>query len=249
MFDVKLLGQYWPVILQGLPVTLAMTAIAVVGSILIGLLIALVKVNKVPVLRQICTVYVSFMRGVPPMVLLYMTYYGMPIIVHLINAARGTNISVSDITPFTFAVIAFTVQDAAYQSETIRAALLSVDKKEIEAAKSIGMTGFQTLVRVTLPQALIVAVPSFGNAITSMLKGTSLAFTIAVVDMMGKAKIIGGRNFHYFEAYTCAALTYWAICILIEIVTKCVEKKINFYNREIRESEPKDACLEGGQAE
>lgn len=246
MFDVSLLWEYWPVILQGLPVTLKMTVISVIFSILLGLLIALVKINRVPVLRQICTVYVSFMRGVPPMVLLYMTYYGLPIIVDLINTAQGTNISVSDITPFSFAVTAFILQDAAYQSETIRAALLSVDKKEIEASKSIGMTGFQTLVRVTLPQAMIVAVPSFGNAISSMLKGTSLAFTISVVDLMGKAKIIGGRNFHYFEAYTCAALTYWIICIFVEIITKYVEKKINFYDREIRESGEAQLQIDGG---
>lgn len=236
MFDVSLLWQYWPTILRGLPVTLAMTGIAVFFSILFGLVIALVKIDRIPVLRQVCTVYVSFMRGVPLMVLLYMTYYGLPIIVNLINNAHGTNITVNDITPFTFAVVAFIMQESAYQSEAIRAALLSVDKKEIEAAKSIGMTGFQTLIHVTLPQALIVAIPSFGNAITSLLKGTSLAFTIAVMDMMGMAKIIGGRNFHYFESYTCAAITYWVICILVEIITKWIEKKINFYNRDIRES-------------
>lgn len=97
------------------------------------------------------------------------------------------------------------------------------------------MTNFQTLWRIVIPQALLVAVPSFGNALTSLLKGTAVAFTISVMDVMGKAKVLGGRNFHYFEAYTCAALTYWIMCILVEIVIRQVEKRLNVYNRPISE--------------
>ena len=119
----------------------------------------------------------------------------------------------------------------------IRAALLSVDRKETEAAKSIGMTGLQTLWRITIPQALVVAIPSFGNALTSLIKGTSLAFIISVMDMMGKAKVLGGRNFHYFEAYICAALTYWVICILLGFAVKYAEKRMNVYDRTIDDAQ------------
>ena len=132
------------------------------------------------------------------------------------------------------------MQEAAYESEVIRAALLSVDRKETEAAKSIGMTGIQTLWHITIPQALVVAIPSFGNALTSLIKGTSLAFIISVMDMMGKAKVLGGRNFHYFEAYICAALTYWIICILLGFVVKYAEKRLNVYERAIE-----DPAVEG----
>ena len=134
-------------------------------------------------------------------------------------------------TPFTFALVAFVMQEAAYESEVIRAALLSVDRKETEAAKSIGMTGLQTLWRITIPQALVVAIPSFGNALTSLIKGTSLAFIISVMDMMGKAKVLGGRNFHYFEAYICAALTYWIICGTRLIFTIAIKKPKKMPNR------------------
>lgn len=235
MFDVSLIGRYWPVILQGLPITLELTAIAMVLGISLGFLIALVRMNRVPVLCQLGDFYVSFIRGVPLMVLLYMSYYGLPIVCNTINAKFGANLNVNTISPFTFALIAFVMQEAAYESEVIRAAICSVDRKEIEAAKSIGMTTLQTLRRVTIPQALVVAVPSFGNALTSLLKGTSLAFIIAVVDVMGKAKILGARNFHYFEAYTCAGLTYWILCILIGFVIKRIEKSLNFYDRGIVE--------------
>ena len=97
------------------------------------------------------------------------------------------------------------------------------------------MTGIQTLWRITIPQALVVAVPSFGNALTSLIKGTAVAFTISVMDVMGKAKVLGGRNFHYFEAYTCAALTYWIMCILVEFIIRRVEKKLNVYDRPIED--------------
>lgn len=235
MFDVSLIWEYWPIVIQGLPMTLKLTGVATLVGIFFGFLIALVKINQVPVLRQICSVYVSFIRGVPIMVLLYMSYYGLPLITMAMNESWGTNIDINTVTPFTFAAIAFILQEAAYESEVIRAALMSVDRKETEAAKSIGMTGLQTLWRITIPQALVVAVPSFGNALTSLLKGTAVAFTISVMDVMGKAKVLGGRNFHYFEAYTCAALTYWVLCIVVEFVIRRLEKRLNFYDRPITE--------------
>ena len=237
MFNAKLIWEYWPIILRGLPVTLKLTALGTFFGIFFGFVIAIIKINKVPVLQQIAAFYVSFVRGTPLMVLLYMSYYGLPIITMAINAKWGTKIDINKVTPFMFALVAFVIQEAAYESEVIRAALLSVDRKETEAAKSIGMTGFQTLYRITIPQALIVAVPSFGNALTSLLKGTSLAFTIAVMDVMGKAKVLGGRNFHYFEAYTCAAITYWICCIILGFIVKWFEKKLNFYDRKIPEDE------------
>lgn len=233
MFDVKLIWEYWPIIIQGLPTTLRLTAVATMVGIFFGFIIAVIKINEVPVLKQLCGVYVSFIRGVPLMVLLYMSYYGLPIITMAINRNWGTNIDINSITPFTFATVAFILQESAYESEVIRAAILSVDRKETEAAKSIGMTGFQTLWRIIIPQALVVAVPSFGNSLTSLLKGTSLAFIISVMDLMGKAKVLGGRNFHYFEAYTCAALTYWILCIIMGFIVQWVEKKLNVYNRQV----------------
>lgn len=237
MFDVSLIWEYWPIVVQGISVTLELTAVATLFGIIFGFMIALVKINRVPVLVQICSVYVSFIRGVPIMVLLYMSYYGLPLITMAMNDSWGVNIDINSVTPFMFAAIAFILQEAAYESEVIRAALLSVDRKEIEAAKSIGMTSFQTLWRIVIPQALLVAVPSFGNALTSLLKGTAVAFTISVMDVMGKAKVLGGRNFHYFEAYTCAALTYWIMCILVEIVIRQVEKRLNVYNRPISDEQ------------
>ena len=230
LFDVKAIWEYMPQILSGLPVTLELTIISIFFGIVLGFLMALARINKIPVISQICSVYLSFVRGVPLMVLLYLSYYGIPVVMKAINGSS----SATRLPAFAFALLAFVVQETAYESEIIRAALLSVDKKEVEAAKSLGMNGFQIMTRLEIPQALVVAFPSLGNAITSLIKGTSLAFMISVVDIMGKAKIIGGRTLRYFEAYICTAIIYWICCILLSILFKFIEKKINYKERGIK---------------
>ena len=231
IFDVSAIWKYMPQILEGLPVTLELTAIAMVLGIVLGFGMAMARIRKIPVLSQFCTGYLSFVRGVPLMVLLYLSYYGIPILLRAINLEHGTNLNVNGIPAFAFALVAFVVQETAYESEIIRAALLAIDRKEIEAAKSLGMTTFQTMMRVEIPQALVVAIPTFGNQITSLIKGTSLAFMISVVDIMGKAKIIGGRTLRFFEAYICTAIIYWICCIIISFFFKWLEKKVNYRER------------------
>lgn len=227
IFDPSYIGEFIPVLIKALPVTLEITVVAEIGGLILGFLIALVKIRKIPVLQQICTVYVSFMRGTPLLVQLFLSYYGLPILLQAINLELGTNIDINGIPAVVFVFISFALNEAAYNSETIRAAILSVDKNEIEAAMSIGMTNFQIMRRVTLPQALVVALPNFGNSLISLLKNTSLAFTVSVVDIMGMAKVASGRNLRFFEVYIAAAIVYWAVCLIIELASKLLEGKID----------------------
>ena len=227
IFDPSYIGEFIPVLIKALPVTLEITVVAEIGGLILGFLIALVKIRKIPVLQQICTVYVSFMRGTPLLVQLFLSYYGLPILLQAINLELGTNIDINGIPAVVFVFISFALNEADYNSETIRAALLSVDKNEIEAAMSIGMTNFQIMRRVTLPQALVVALPNFGNSLISLLKNTSLAFTVSVVDIMGMAKVASGRNLRFFEVYIAAAIVYWAVCLIIELASKLLEGKID----------------------
>lgn len=161
------------------------------------------------------------------MVQLFLSYYGLPVLLRALNMKFGTSFDINAIPAIAFVFMAFGLNEAAYYSETIRAAILSVDKNEIEAAMSVGMTSFQIMRRVTLPQALVVALPNIGNSIISLLKNTSLAFTVSVVDIMGAAKIASGRNLRFFEVYIAAALVYWAVCLIIEFVSKQIEQKID----------------------
>lgn len=233
IFDPSYIGEFIPRLLKALPVTLEMTIVAAIGGLVLGFLIALVKIKKIPVLLQICTVYVSFMRGTPLLVQLFLSYYGLPIVLQAMNLELGTNIDVNGIPAIVFVFTSFALNEAAYNSETIRAAILSVDKNEIEAAMSIGMTGFQIMRRVTLPQALVVALPNFGNSIISLLKNTSLAFTVSVVDIMGAAKVASGRNLRFFEVYIAAAIVYWIVCLVIEFASKRLEIKIDIKRKKV----------------
>lgn len=233
VFDPKYIVEFIPKLVEALPVTLLMTAVAMVGGLLLGFIVAIIKMKKVPVLKQICALYVSFMRGTPLLVQLFLSYYGLPILLAVVNEEFGVNINVNQVPAIIFVFIAFTLNEAAYLSETIRAAILSIDKNEIEAAMSLGMTNFQTMIRVTLPQALLVALPILGNTLISLLKNTSLAFTVAVQDIMGAAKVASGRNLRYFEVYIAAAIVYWAVCLIIEFATKKLENKIDFKSKRI----------------
>ena len=108
----------------------------------------------------------------------------------------------------------------------IRSALLSVDKGQVEAAHALGMTYGQTLRRIIIPEALTVALPTIGNSLISAIKGTSLAFTCAVVEITAQGKIIGGRNYRYFEVYCSLAIIYWIVTVIIEQILKFTEKKL-----------------------
>lgn len=225
LFDFSTVISNIPSIIRFLPVTLELTVTSMLIGWALGLVIALVKINKIPVLEQIGDLFVSLIRGTPIIVQLYITYFGIPIFLKSLNAARGTNFNINAVPHILFAIVALGLNQSAFDSETIRAAILSVDKGQIEAAKSIGMTGGQILRRVLVPQAMTVAIPSLGNSLIGLVKGTSLAFTCAVIEMTAEAKILAGGNYRYFEAYCSLAIIYWLITLVIGRVFRIIEKK------------------------
>lgn len=227
LFDFKLVFTEIPLLLNYLPVTLQLTIAALLIGWILGLLIALIKDKKVPILSQLAALFVSIIRGTPIIVQLYITYFGIPILLKYINFYQGTDYNVNGIPPIIFAIVALGLNQAAFESETIRAAIKSVDKGQIEAAKSIGMTGIQILRRVIIPQAIVVALPSLGNSLINLVKGTSLAFVCSVIEMTAGGKILAGNNYRYFEVYCSLAIIYWVITIIIEKVFKLAEKKIS----------------------
>jgi polar amino acid transport system permease protein len=225
LFDVKLVFTEIPDLLTYLPVTLELTAIALVIGWVIGLLIALIKIKNIPVLNKIAGFFVSFMRGTPIIVQLYLTYFGIPILLQYINYYYGTNYNINAVPSMVFAIVALGLNQSAFDSETIRAAIQSVDKGQVEAAEALGMSGTQVMMRVLVPQAFTVALPSLGNSLINLIKGTSLAFTCSVVEITARGKIIAGRSFRYFEIYCSLAIIYWIITIFLERLFKFLEKK------------------------
>lgn len=225
LFDFALVFKQIPNLIRYLPTTLYLTLIALVIGLSVGLLIAIIRINHVPVLEQLSIAFVSVMRGTPIIVQLYITYFGIPIALKYLNYYHGTNYDINGIPGIVFAMVALGFNQAAFDSETIRAAILSVDKGQIEAAKSMGMTNLQVLSRVTLPQAVKVALLPLGNSLIALIKGTSLAFTCSVVEITAAAKIAAGKSYRYFEAYCSIAIIYWLITFVLERVMLLIEKK------------------------
>jgi L-cystine transport system permease protein len=226
LFDVQFFLSTFPELASVIPVTLKITLVAMLASLVVGLAVALARIYRVPGLRQLAAVYVSFARGTPMLVQIYLSYYGIPLVAEFLRAKYGWGLDVSRVPAIVFIYFAFTFNVAAYLSETIRAAILAIDKGQMEAALSVGMSSLKGMQRIVLPQALAVALPSFGNTVIALVKDTSLAFMISVVEMMGEAKILGARGLRFFEVYVAVALVYWGICIIIERLVAVGEKRV-----------------------
>lgn len=226
IFDFETVVTTIPKLLEYLPVTLEITLLSMVFGLILGFLLAIIKINKIPVLAQVVAVFVSFIRGTPLIVQLYLTYTGIPLLLKYYNYTNGTDYTINNVPALLFVLVTFSLNEAAYNSESIRAALQSVDKGQIEAAESLGMTYAQVLRRIVLPEAFVVALPTLGNTLIGLLKGTSLAFVCSVVEITAQAKIIAGANYRYFEVYLALAFVYWMVTIIIEQLIRLVEKKI-----------------------
>ncbi len=226
-----------PAILRYLPVTLQLVLLSTLFSLIVGAAVAVVKINRVPVLRQIGAFYVSFARGTPSIVQLYLIFYGLPMALRAMNTYWGTQFSTTA-PSMVCAVIAFTFNEGAYASENIRAALASVDRGQREAALSIGMTPAQAFFRIILPEALVVALPPLGNSFIGSIKNTSLAFTCAVVEMTAGARLLASRDYRYFEMYVSLALIYWVITFAGSRLLALAEKKLRCDEREATGRDP-----------
>ena len=224
IFDVNfLINSFW-VIFRALPTTLAITAVAFFSGLVIGFFAALVRIYKIPVLQRIVSFYTSFIRGTPLLVQIYLSYYGVPILLKMLEAEYGWTMDISSIPAIYYVYVAYALNTGAYLTETIRGAIEAVDPGQFEAAQSIGMTGPQMFRRIVLPQAFLVALPNLGNTIISLVKDTSLAFSVTVVELIAQAKLTAARNLRFFEVYIDAALIYWFSCIAIEFIVKLAEK-------------------------
>ena len=188
----------------------------------IGFLLAVIRIKKVPVLNQLVGIFISFMRGTPIIVQLYITYFGIPIAFLYINYYKGTNLQVANIPPIIYALVALALNTAAFCSVIIQSAFEAINQGEIEAAAALGMTGFQRMFRIIIPEALELALPNLGNQFIGLIKGTSLAFTCSIVEMTAQAKILGARGYRYFEAYVALAILYWIMIIVIEQLIKLI---------------------------
>ena len=226
LFSFRSVFDGIPRIVQQLPTTLMLTVFGAFFGIILALVFAIVKINRVRILYPLQAFFVSFLKGTPILVQLMLTYYGIPLALKALNQQWGTAFNINSIPAAAFAIVAFAFNEAAYASETIRAAILSVNPGEIEAARSLGMTRAQVYRRVIIPNAAVVATPTLINSLIGLTKGTSLAFSAGVVEVFAQAQILGGADYRYFERFISVALVYWVVNIAIENLGRFIERKM-----------------------
>lgn len=214
-----------PKIIEMVPFTLSMLGIALVFGIVIAFAAALCRVHNVRFFNRFFAGYVSFIRGTPFIIQLFLIYYAMPSILFKLG------IDINNYSKTFFVILTFVINSGAYISEIFRSALLSVEEGQSEAAYSIGLNGAQTFFLIVFPQAMKMAIPNFGSTLISLIKETSIAFNIGIVDIMGKAKIISGYSYRFFETYVAVAIVYWVINICVELIFGVVNYKINCRGR------------------
>ncbi|MBQ8108585.1 MAG: amino acid ABC transporter permease [Clostridia bacterium] len=200
----------------GVRVTIPLTVLSFALALIIAVIVALIQYADVRVLRQICRFYIWIIRGTPLLVQLYLVFYGLPSLGVTLDA-------------FPTAVLVFGFNEGAYMAESVRGALESVSRGQMEAGYCVGMSYIQIMLHVVLPQAFRTAFPALSNSLISMLKGTSLAATITVMDMFRQAQVINGRVYESLGLYTEVALIYLAFCTLLTWLQHKGEKKLASY--------------------
>ena len=229
--DITYIFSTIPEIVTKLPITLLIAFSATIIGFLLGILIALIRFFHVKVLSQISTVFISFIRGTPMVIQLYLAYYGIPLLISRIVEAAGNEFDINSLPSTLFAIIAFALNTGAYMSESFRSSLMSVEAGQFEACKSLHYSTWDSLKTVILPQAFVIALPTLTSSLLAMIKNTSLAFCITVVDIMAQARIIGSRSFRYFEIYIAVSLLYWPVCALLERLLLVLEKKLSRFSK------------------
>jgi len=209
---INIIMEHWPVFLEGLGVTLQMTFLAVTMGFVIGIFLALIRVYGPKPFSIVVMVFIEIIRGTPLLVQLFILYFGLP--------PYGINL-----TPFTAAIIGFTINSAAYQAEYLRGSIQSIADNQMIAARSIGMSRMKSIFNIILPQSLRMVIPSWTNEFIYLLKYTSLAYIVGAPELMTQAKFIASRNFQFFNVYLIVAMIYLVVVLIFTWFFGKIEKK------------------------
>lgn len=211
-----LLDSFSQILVPGLLVTIPLTILSFTFGLLIAIGTALVQIAQIPILKQVARFYIWVVRGTPLLVQLYVIFFGLPSLGIVLDA-------------FPSAVLVFSVNTGAYAAETIRASIESVPKGQLEAGYSVGMSFAQTMRRTILPQAFRVAFPPLSNTLIGLVKDTSLAANITVLEMFMATQQIAARTYEPFALYCEVALVYLLFSTILTKLQAYGEKKLAVY--------------------
>lgn len=211
MLDILI--EYYPLFLRGLGVTVFVTIISCFSGTILGSLLALGKIYGNKVISTLVRIFISIIRGTPLLVQLFIIYYGLP--------SYGIRLA-----PLTAAVISFIINSGVYQAEYLRGSIQSISGSQLKAAQSIGMTKWQGIRYIILPQALRRVIPAWTNEFIYMIKYSSLAYVIGAKELMTEAKLLASRNYQFFNVYFLVALIYLAVIMFFVYLFNRLEKKV-----------------------
>ncbi|MBQ6027945.1 MAG: amino acid ABC transporter permease [Treponema sp.] len=213
-FNIERFFFYIPKLLPYLKTTFVYVAVALGISLLWGALLTAFKLGKNRPLKTFGVAYTATFRSVPPVVLLFLVYYGLPNLVHVNPQNR-----------MFYVCVTLTLLCSASISEIMRGAYQSVPRGQYEAGESVGMTNLQIIRRIMLPQAFYFALPNLSTIIIGLLKDGSLAFTIGLVDVFGKANLLNNTTFskYVLEIYAALTLIYWILAVAIEKISALLD--------------------------
>lgn len=212
-FDFDLVTRSFPLLLLGAGVTVQITALSVGFGLVIGVFMGMARLSKLWVIRSFAAVYVDFIRGTPLLVQIFLIYFALPIII-------GQRID-----PFIAAITACSINSGAYVAEIFRGGIQSIDKGQMEAGRSLGMTWWQTMRFIVLPQAFKRVIPPLGNEFIAMLKDSSLVSVIGFEELTRRGQLIIARTYGSFEIWLTVAFIYLVMTLSISRLVAYLERR------------------------
>lgn len=216
MKGFQVVVQSLPLLLHGTLITIEVVVLGLIFGVVLGLLGGLARVSPYPVLRRIAGVYVSIIRGTPFIVQLFFVYYGFPEV--------GIQISA-----MVTAVGCLAIYSGSYQTEIVRGAIQSIDKGQVEASRSLGLSSFQTMRYVVLPQALLRMLPPLGNEFVALTKNSALVSLVTVPELLMTGQMIISSTFQDVAIFFTIGVIYYILTTLVSSITRTLEKRLNVY--------------------
>ncbi len=222
---IDILTQYGPKFLTGAWLTVQLVVISGVLGLCLALPVALARLSPNLILRSIATGYSMFFRGTPLLVQIFLVYYGL---------GQFGFVRSSFLWPFlreayVCALITFTLNTAAYSGEILRGGILAVPRGEVEAARAAGMSAFTCYRLVIIPRALSIILPAYSNEVIILMKGTSLASTITLLELMGQSQLAASATYQPIQVFAIAGVIYYALTLLITRFFRLLENRYNRY--------------------
>lgn len=226
MLDWQFIGKTIRNCAAGIPETLTLVVVSLLIALPFAYLIAVVNTKKRSVLSVIFQVYISFVRSVPLILIIFLIYHAIPVWVNAFVKSTGIEYDIYKMNSMIYGYIVFTFVSIPTLSEIFRAGLIGIPKIQTEAAKSIGMTGFQAGVHIIIPQVIERELPVLCTFVTNLIKMTSLAFCMSIMEITGEARVAAADSIRYIECYLVIFFMYLILCFLVERIFKLAEKSL-----------------------